>query len=35
MSKKVNVFLSAVCSLLRAEGFFRNLDVLYGSLGTL
>jgi hypothetical protein len=26
--------LSAGCSLLRAEGFFCNLDVLYGGLGT-
>jgi hypothetical protein len=25
--------LSAGCSLLRAEGFFCNLDVLYGGLG--
>jgi hypothetical protein len=27
------MYLSAVCSLLRAEGFFYNLDVLYGGLG--
>ncbi len=27
------MFWSAGCSLLRAEGFFCNLDVLYGSLG--
>jgi hypothetical protein len=27
------MFLSAGCSLLRAEGFFCNLDVLYGALG--
>jgi hypothetical protein len=26
------MFRSAVCSLLRAEGFFYNLDVLYGGL---
>ncbi len=25
--------LSAGCSLLRAEGFFCNLDVLFGGLG--
>jgi hypothetical protein len=30
--KKFHV-LSAGCSLLRAEGFFCNLDVLYGGLG--
>jgi hypothetical protein len=24
------MFLSAECSLLRAEGFFCNLDILYG-----
>jgi hypothetical protein len=27
------MFLSAGCFLLRAEGFFCNLDVLYGGLG--
>jgi hypothetical protein len=27
------MFCSAVCSLLRAEGFFCNFDVLYGGLG--
>ncbi len=27
------MFLIAGCSLLRAEGFFCNLDVLYGALG--
>jgi hypothetical protein len=27
------MFWSAGCSLLRAEGFFCNLDVLYGGLG--
>jgi hypothetical protein len=27
-----SMFLRAGCSLLRAEGFFRNLDVLYGGL---
>jgi hypothetical protein len=27
------MFLSAGFSLLRAEGFFFNLDVLYGGLG--
>jgi hypothetical protein len=27
------MFISAGCSLLRAEGFFCNLDVLYGGLG--
>ncbi len=27
------MFSSAVCSLLRAEGFFCNLYVLYGGLG--
>jgi hypothetical protein len=27
------MFLSAGCSLLRAEGFFCILDVLYGGLG--
>jgi hypothetical protein len=27
------MFRSAGCSLLRAEGFFCSLDVLYGGLG--
>jgi hypothetical protein len=27
------IFLSAGCSLLRAEGFFCSLDFLYGGLG--
>jgi hypothetical protein len=27
------MFLSAECSLLRAEGFFCNFDILYGGLG--
>ncbi len=27
------MFLSTGCSLLRAEGFFRSLGVLYGGLG--
>jgi hypothetical protein len=27
------MFLSAGCSLLRAEGFFCSLDFLYGGLG--
>jgi hypothetical protein len=27
------MFVSAGCSLLRAEGFFCSLDVLYGDLG--
>jgi hypothetical protein len=27
------MFRSAGCSLLKAEGFFCNLDVLYGGLG--
>jgi hypothetical protein len=27
------MFRSAECSLLRAEGFFCSLDVLYGGLG--
>jgi hypothetical protein len=27
------MFLSAECSFLRAEGFFCNLDVLYGGIG--
>ncbi len=27
------MFWGAACSLLRAEGFFYNLDVLYGGLG--
>jgi hypothetical protein len=27
------IFLSARCSLLRAEGFFCRLNVLYGGLG--
>jgi hypothetical protein len=33
--KKVNKFpfLSAEYSLMRAEGFFSSLDVLYGGLG--
>jgi hypothetical protein len=32
-SRKSKNPVSAGCSLLRAEGFFRNLDVLYGGLG--
>ncbi len=34
-SRKIKKFMfsSARCSLLRAEGFFCNFDVLYGGLG--
>jgi hypothetical protein len=31
--KKFILFGSVGCSLLRAEGFFCNLEVLYGGLG--
>jgi hypothetical protein len=27
------MFWRAVCSLMRAEGFFCNFDVLYGGIG--
>jgi hypothetical protein len=30
---RILMFLSTGCSLLRAEGFFCNLGVLYGGLG--
>ncbi len=33
ISSKNFMFLSAGCTLLRAEGFFCSLEVLYGGLG--